>query len=150
MTEHVLWMWHALGARPDLKNQLESSDMARRLYLSAKSWNHPMLQSIRNPSLFNHTWSERSLSCSNSFQTGFPFCFCVPALLAAVCARESASGLCSLQSIKGGGVEGLILWREKPHDRELIVQDKSKDAKGGHSIRDPIHNNTEHHSHHQV
>ncbi|XDV43277.1 hypothetical protein PO909_011784 [Leuciscus waleckii] len=40
----------------------------------------------------------------------------------AVCARESACGLCSLQSIKGGGVEGLILWKEKPHDRELIVQ----------------------------
>lgn len=39
-----------------------------------------------------------------------------------MCAREGACGLCSLQAIKGGGVEGSILWREKLHDRELIVQ----------------------------
>lgn len=39
-----------------------------------------------------------------------------------MCAREGACGLCSLQAIKGGGVEGLILWREKLHNRELIEQ----------------------------
>lgn len=96
----------------------ESSDMARRVFLSAKGWHHPTLSTS---SIFNHTWSERSLisPVRTNFRQGFPFCFSVPA---AVRAREGACGLCSLQAIKGGGVDGLILWREKLHDRELFVQ----------------------------
>lgn len=78
----------------------------------------PLCQRLKpshTSSLF--TWSSLISPVRTNFS--FPFCFSVPA---AVCAREGACGLCSLQAIKGGGVEGLILWREKLHDRELIVQ----------------------------
>jgi len=100
---------------------------SRELWYGTSS--QPLCQVLKPSNAFNFftfqshlKWTFTHSTCSNSFQTGFPFCFCVPALLAGVCARESECGLCSLQSIKEGGVEGLILRREKPHDRELIVQ----------------------------
>lgn len=115
-------MWHALGARPDLKNQLPLS-VQRALIWHVVSTSLPRAETIPRFQLLQFLITpEVNIQSFHLFRLTSDrvsiLFFCPSSVSGSVCVRKGACGLCSLQSTEGGGVEELILWR----DGELIVQ----------------------------
>lgn len=115
-------MWHALGARPDLKNQLPLS-VRRALIWHVVSTSLPRAETIRQFLKSHLKWTFSHFTCLDSFQTGFPFCFSVPAVLAATCVCEGRSVWTMLTSVDwrrgSGGIDSV---ERELHGGELIVQ----------------------------